>query len=184
MDAMSVSSLWRNYDRKAVPLHTTVIKSEEEENCTIEYVFFNGEATFDGCVRVYGEYYKNKTPNGASVIVMNDVEKPMDRKHVNLFLDRGYHVLLLDFAGERKEKGYFTVYPTTLKRANYFSNPKTLTDTEHKLKTTCWYVWTTVMLRGITFLESKSETDPKKINLFGEKTKYPINKKQRWCKEL
>ena len=63
MDAMSVSSLWRNYDRKAVPLHTTVIKSEEEENCTIEYVFFNGEVTLDGCVRVYGEYYKNKTPN-------------------------------------------------------------------------------------------------------------------------
>lgn len=169
METMSVSSLWRHYNRKDLPLDVTVLKREEEENCTIEYVFFNGEATLDGCVRVYGEYYKNKTPNGASVIVMNDAETLMDRKHVNLFLARGYHVLLLDYAGEREEKGYFTVYPTPLKRANYFTNPNTLTDTEHKLKTTCWYVWTTVMLRGITFLESKSETDPKKINLFGEK---------------
>lgn len=169
METMSVSSLWSNYDRKALPLDTTVLKRAEEENCTIEYVFFNGEATVDGCVRVYGEYYKNKNPNGASVIVMNDVEMLMDRKHVDLFLERGYHVLLLDFAGERKEKGYFTIYPKPLKRANYFQNPATLTDTENKLKTTCWYVWATVMLRGITFLESKSETDATKINLFGEK---------------
>ena len=169
MDAMSVANLWRNYDRKALPLNTAVIKTKDEENCTIEYVFFNGEAIVDGCVRVYGEYYKNKTPNGASVIVMNDVENPLDRKHVDLFLGRGYHVLLLDYAGEREEKGYFTVYPNSLKRANYYKNPQTLVDTETKLKTTCWYVWATVMLRGITFLESKEETDPKKINLFGEK---------------
>lgn len=169
METMSVSSLWRSYDRKALPLDVTVLKSFEEENCTIEYVFFNGEVTVDGCVRVYGEYYKNKTPNGASIIVMNDAEKLMDRKHVNLFLSRGYHVLLLDYAGEREEKGYFTVYPLSLKKANYFANPHTLVDTEHKLKTTCWYLWATVMLRGITFLESKAETDPKRINLFGEK---------------
>ncbi|MBO5224126.1 MAG: hypothetical protein J6C23_06420 [Clostridia bacterium] len=169
METMSVSSLWRHYDRKALPLDVTVLKTAEEENCTIEYVFFNGEATVDGCVRVYGEYYKNKAPNGASVIVMNDAEMLMDRKHVNLFLSRGYHVLLLDYAGEREEKGYFTVYPLPLKKANYFANPKTLVDTEYKLKTTCWYVWATVMLRGITFLESKQETNPKKINLFGEK---------------
>ncbi len=169
METMSVSSLWRNYDRKALPLDITILKSAEEENCTIEYVFFNGEATVDGCVRIYGEYYKNKTPNGASIIVMNDAEMLMDRKHVNLFLSRGYHVLLLDFVGEREEKGYFTVYPTPLKKANYFANRFTLVDTENKLKTTCWYVWTTVMLRGITFLETKSEINPKKINLFGEK---------------
>ena len=169
METMSVSSLWRHYDRKALPLDVTLLKTAEEDNCTIEYVFFNGEATVDGCVRVYGEYYKNRYPNGASVIVMNDAEMLMDRKHVDLFLSRGYHVLLLDFAGEREEKGYFTVYPRPLKRANYFKNPDTLTDTEHKLKTTCWYVWATVMLRGITFLESKSEVDPDRINLFGEK---------------
>ena len=100
METMSVSSLWRHYNRKDLPLDVTVLKREEEENCTIEYVFFNGEATLDGCVRVYGEYYKNKTPNGASVIVMNDAETLMDRKHVNLFLARGYHVLLIDYAGE------------------------------------------------------------------------------------
>lgn len=169
METTSVSSLWRNYDRKALPLDTTVIKTKEEENCTIEYVFFNGEVVVDGCVRVYGEYYKNKKPNGASVIVMNDAKMLMDRKHVDLFLARGYHVLLLDYAGEREERGYFTVYPSSLKRANYFKNPLTLVDTETKLKTTCWYVWATVMLRGITFLESKKETNAKKINLFGEK---------------
>ncbi len=169
MKTMSATSLWKQYDRKALPLDVTVLSTADEANCTIEYAFFNGEATIGGVARIYSEYYRNKKPNGASIIVMNDAEALMDRTHVDLFLSRGYHVLLLDYAGKRSGKGYFTLYPPSLSRADYFLDPTCLTQTGGKLKTTCWYVWTTVMLRGITYLESKSETDPSKINVFGEK---------------
>jgi hypothetical protein len=169
MKSTSVSSLWQGYDRKAIPLDTRLIKSIDEKYCTTEYVYFNGEATVQGCTRVFGMYFRNKTPNGASIIVMNDVAAPLSRKHVDLFLLRGYHVLLLDYAGKRADKGYYTVYPDSLSLANYFLDSDCVVKTSSKLKTTCWYVWTTVMLRGITFLESLPETDASKINLFGEK---------------
>ena len=169
MKSTSVSSLWQGYDRKAIPLDTRVVKTFDEKKCTTEYVFFNGEATVQGCTRVFGMYFRNKTPNGASIIVMNDVTAPFERKHVDLFLLRGYHVLLLDYAGKREDKGYYTVYPDSLSLANYYMDPDCVVKTSSRLKSTCWYVWTTVMLRGITFLESLPETNPGKINLFGEK---------------
>lgn len=169
METTSVSALWERYDRKALPLDVTVLSQKEETLCTIKYLYFNGEGTIYGCTRIYGEYFYNKRPNGASVIVMNDADALMDRRHVDLFLKRGYHVLLLDYVGKRESKGYFTVYPEPLKLANYFMDKNCLTKTDVKLKTTCWYVWTTVMLRGITLLESFPETNPKKINVFGEK---------------
>ena len=79
METTSVSSLWERYDRKALPLDVTVLSQKEETLCTIKYLYFNGEGTIYGCTRIYGEYYYNKRPNGASVIVMNDVEALMDR---------------------------------------------------------------------------------------------------------
>ena len=169
MEITSISSLWNKYDRKALPLDITLLKEVEEKKCKVKYLYFNGEATINGCVRIYGEYYQNKYPNGASVIIMNDAYSLMDRKHVDIFISKGYHVLLLDYAGKRDGKGYFTIYTPSLSLANFFENENCLTKTDVKLKTTCWYIWTTVMLRGITLLESFSETNPKKINVFGEK---------------
>lgn len=166
---MSITSLWERYDRRALPLDVTLLNEKTDKKCTIKSLYFNGEATTEGVVRVYGEYFLNNNPNGASIIVMNNAPDRMSRKHVDVFVEKGYHVLLLDYAGKHDGEGYYTVYPEVFKHANYFLYPDCLWRTETKLKTTCYYVWTTVLLRGITLLESFSETDKKRINVFGDR---------------
>ena len=120
MELITAQALWKDYDLRALPLSETVLSIEHKERYTIEYIYFNGEATVDGCTRIYAQLYTpSSIPSGASVVLMNDVDEPFDTTYVDLLVSCGYTVLVVDYAGKRDE-GRHTLYPQSLSYANYF----------------------------------------------------------------
>lgn len=168
MELFTTATLWKNYDRKAQPLDVTVIDTEEKDGFTIEYVFFNGDPCADGCARIFARFYRALESNGAGVVLMNDVMDVFDETYVNMLLSNGYNVLVIDYVGKRRVELY-TVYPHSLKNSNYFVNPDFVRELPDNPKESCWYVWATLMLRGVTFLESRGEITGR-ISVFGVKT--------------
>ena len=168
MELFTTATLWKNYDRRAQPLDVTVIDTEEKEGYSVEYVFFNGDPCADGCARIFAHYYRPDNPNGAGVVLMNDVMDVFDETYVFMLTSLGYCVLAVDYVGKRRAELY-TVYPHSLKNSNYFVNPDFTKELPDNPKESCWYVWATLMLRGVTFLERRHEITGK-ISVFGVRT--------------
>lgn len=167
MELFTTATLWKNYNRKSQDLDVTVIKQEDSGNCSIKYVYFNGDRCADGCPRIYARYSLSSRSNGAAVVLMNDVEDVFDNTYCDMLLEKGYNVLTIDYVGKRAAELY-TVYPYSLRMSNYFEYPDTVLTLPDNPKESCWYVWATLMLRGITFLEAQPETTGR-ISVFGVK---------------
>ena len=90
MELFTTATLWKNYDRRAQPLDVTVIDTEEKEGYSVEYVFFNGDPCADGCARIFAHYYRPDNPNGAGVVLMNDVMDVFDETYVFMLTSLGY----------------------------------------------------------------------------------------------
>ncbi len=169
MELITAQALWKDYDLKALPLSETILSTEYKERYTIEYVYFNGEAALDGCTRIYAQLYTpSSIPSGAGVVLMNDINEPFDTTYVDLLVDSGYTVLVVDYAGKR-DVGRHTIYPQSLDYANFFGENGgfKLPFSATEAKKSCWYVYATVMARGFVFLQSREEIDKTKISFFG-----------------
>ncbi|MDR0426383.1 MAG: hypothetical protein LBH24_04335 [Clostridiales bacterium] len=167
MELYTPHTLWDNYDRRALPLNPTVLKERAAGSCVRREVYFNGEAAVDGCTRIYGVLFKPiRGANGGGVVYMDGAEAGLDGEVVRRLTDEGYTVLWVDYAGQAAGRSY-TVYPHSLRHANYFENPDCLRRLPQKPKESCFYVWTTVMLRGFTFLEQEAGVFPHKIAYLG-----------------
>lgn len=169
MELITAQALWKDYDLRALPLSETVLSIEHKERYTIEYIYFNGEATVDGCTRIYAQLYTpSSIPSGASVVLMNDVDEPFDTTYVDLLVSCGYTVLVVDYAGKRDE-GRHTLYPQSLSYANYFGEEGgfKLPLSAQEAKQSCWYVYATVMARAFVLLENREGIDKTKISFFG-----------------
>lgn len=168
MELFTTAALWKNYNRRAQPLETTVIHSIEGDKYTTEYVFFNGDPSADGCVRIYAQYIKTNKNNGCGIVLMNDVTDVFDSTYTDMLVELGYNVLVIDYVGKR-DTDLYTVYPYSLRGANYFQFPGTVHTLPDNPKETCWCIWATLMLRGVTFLEQQPEITGK-IGIFGVRT--------------
>lgn len=167
MELMTAQMLWSNHDHRRLPLSETVLRTEICERYTIKEVYFNGDATADGVTRVYARLYTPSCiPTGASVVLMNDIDAPFDTTYINLLTDYGFTVLALDYGGQRQE-GKFTIYPESLESANYLSEKSDFNAYPENPKTSCWFVYATVMLRGYYYLESQPGLDKSRICFFG-----------------
>lgn len=165
---ITAQALWKDYDPFALPLGETVLSEEVTERYTITHLYFNGEATADGCTRVYARLYTPASiPGGASVVMMNDIDDPFNPTYINLLTDCGYTVLALDYAGKRSGER-FTIYPESLCRADFFG-PKAdfLRVPTASPKLTSWYIYACVMMRGYAYLYSRADLDKNRICLFG-----------------
>lgn len=154
MEFLSPQSLWSEYDRKALPLNPSVITVTENDGEVCERLYFSGERTASGVTRIFAKLWLPKEKNPPVIILMHELNENIDCFDASPLLSSGYAVLALDYAGEKDGKERFTLYPKELEFAKYFVNPDTLTLTPQNPKLSCWYVWTTVLLRAITYVES------------------------------
>ena len=170
MELITAQTLWKEYNPRTLPLGESVLSLENRERYTIKHVYFNGEATADGCTRIYARLYiPASIPSGASVVLMNDIETPFDTTYINMLIDCGYTVIVPDYAGKRDGKGMFTIYPDSLSEANYYTRETGFYKLPTNPKTSCWYVYTTIMLRCYVYLESQTWLDKNRISFFGVK---------------
>ena len=119
MELITAQTLWKDFDLRGLPLDETVLSTEIKEHYTVKYIYFNGEATTDGCARVFAQLYTPASiPTGASIVLMNDVSQPFDTLYVDFLCESGFTVLVVDYAGKR-ENGKYTIYPESMNYANF-----------------------------------------------------------------
>jgi len=150
--------LWEGYDRHKLPLNISVISTVEMPECILSNLYFNGEKTLDGVVRIFAKFYKATNIYAArrsAIVVFDDIENGVDGFDAAPYIAQGYSVLVVDYAGVTDFKSRFTLYPPSLDNANFFLYPEKLEDCQEPNKT-CWYAWGCVAMRSITFLESHS----------------------------
>ena len=159
---LSPLSLWKNYDRKVMPLDITVIKENKEAEYLEQFVYFNGEASSNGCTRIFARFLTPQTPTDSVLVIMAEPHQTLESVDCTHILKNNISVLLLDYAGDAFGHNRFTIYPRSLAFSNY--DESTLfapTETPYQ---SCWYIWATVAMRGVTFCEEKGFS---KIGLFG-----------------
>lgn len=136
-----------------MPLSVSVISSEENDGTVLERLYFSGERTAMGVTRVYARLYIPPEKKPPVVIVMDDFSADIADFDARPLTDKGYAVLIVDYAGACDKERY-TIYPKALDFADYFKNPEQIETVPNTVKQNCWYVWTTVLLRALTFVES------------------------------
>lgn len=96
MELITAQTLWKDYNPRNIPLSETVLSTEYTDKYSVKHVYFNGEATGDGCTRIYARLYSPASiPTGASAVLMNDIETPFDPTYIDMLIDCGYTVLAL-----------------------------------------------------------------------------------------
>jgi len=157
---LTPQQLWKDYDRKAVPLGVATVRTGEDAGSFFRTLYFNGERAADGVTRIYAKLYEPKCRFGnAAVIVFDDIRNTVDGFDPALYLNNGFAVLVVDYAGAKAEKERFTIYPKSLAYVNYFLNLSLIEDALTPPKESCWYVFATMALRAVTFLEETGYED-------------------------
>ena len=156
--------LWNNYDRKILPLNKSLVSFSEKDGIKTSYYYFNGEAAADGVTRVYAKLVQPAEKSDTAIIVMDDVYRGIELFDCDKYLDAGFSVLLVDYAGINPNAARYTIYPKSLFLGNAFENPDSINSIGETVKVSSRYIWATDAMRGITFLE---ELGYKKIAMIG-----------------
>lgn len=167
MEVLTPQIIWKGYDASILPLETTVLSDKKTDSARILTAYFNGSTTTDGVVRVFVRCIlplsHKKLP---AVIYMGDAFTSVMDIDPSYYTDRGYAVIMPDFAGVRDEDPRYTLYPKSMDYANF--TPECLTTTPDDLRFNCWMIWAEIAMRAITFAASLTEIDGERIALIGE----------------
>ncbi len=150
---LSPHQLWENYNRSLLPLDVSEISSHKEENHTEKKVYFNGETSVAGCTRIYARYLIPTEKSNKAVIILSEPSEDISSIDFGYFINKGWSVIAVDYAGNAFNRERFTIYPPALEYANF--NSEKLYEVCDNPQKTCHYMWTTVCLRAVTFAESE-----------------------------
>jgi len=145
--------LWQGFDANKLAFGESIVHERVHGNFSEQYVYFNGIESTDGVIRVCCKLYRPlKKPNGAAVLVMDDLYNTIDTFNPADYIAKGFSVLVVDYAGKRSETMRYTLYPPSIGFCNFHLDNATLYNTENPYGS-CWYMWGVVALRAVAFLE-------------------------------
>jgi len=173
---MTPQILWEGYDPESEPLNATLLTLTELSDMLVYTLYFDGEkSAVGGVIRIFANLYvpkkskatkksafsKNqlaeelniKNLTDSLVVVFDDIVKSVNTFDPSLYLNNGFCVLAVDYAGVSDKKSRFTIYPREFKKANYFLHPESIQETDTP-KDSSWYIWQTVALRSCFFAKS------------------------------
>lgn len=154
MKVLTPQQIWENFDRKLDDLNISFIKTiKDSKKNTTNYLYFNGPKENNSFTRVYCKITSPPKPTDTIIFIMADSFKDIDDADIQIFLDRGWATLVVDYAGFNENRERFTLYPKAFDNANYFKHSDNLYDFTIDPQKTCWYIWEQVALRSITLLE-------------------------------
>lgn len=167
MEVLTPQLIWKGYDASVLPLATTVLSDEKTENARVITAYFNGSTTPDGIVRVFARcILPNSRKKLPAVIYMGDAYKSVMEIDPSFYTERGYAVILPDYAGHRDDDYRHTLYPIPMSYANF--TPDCLTTAPKDIRLNCWVIWAQIAMRAITFAASFDEIDSEHVALVGE----------------
>ncbi len=167
MEVLTPQIIWKGYDASILPLATTVLSDTRTDSLRTITAYFNGSTTTNGVVRVFVRcvipLLRKKVP---VVIYMGDAHKSVMDIDPSYYTDRGYAVIMPDFAGERADDPRYTLYPVSMSFANF--TPECLTTEPKDMRINCWVIWAQIAMRTITFAATFGEIDASKVGVVGE----------------
>ena len=156
---VSAVSLWKKFNMKT-PLGESEWGKEERNGVLYSHVSFFGHSVEDGKVRIYARYIRSAKGEHPAVLLIPDVNDLPDEELAEYFLEKGYSVLIPDYAGKMKTDGegvLRTSYPQSLAYGN-FEQAKGFYDMDGMpADQTTWFEWTYVALYAIEYLKSRPE---------------------------
>lgn len=172
---LSPVMLWENFN-PAEPLNESNVGEDVYGNVVYREMYFSGRNTSDVSnaagnsqskdefsnsdrVRIYGVYARSRTTgkrsNKGAILILPDMCDTVNYEVINIYVEQGYSVLMLDYRGEWDGVDNYTKYPQAVAYANYKNVMNNVDDVDMSAKRTCWYEWAAVAKYGITFLKSR-----------------------------
>ncbi|MGI6228658.1 MAG: dienelactone hydrolase family protein [Christensenellales bacterium] len=163
--------VWEGYSPVKEPLEVAIVKTFEEDGIRHTDMYYTVETVKDGKVRGFLRLMAKEELLGkrCPLIAFLPADDSIEEKARKSFLDRGYAVAVIDYAGEAEGKEFFTQYPKSLEYGNLKLAGTRLTKLIESSRDTVWFLWTKVVRRALTVLESQAAVDPSKIVIIGEK---------------
>lgn len=152
---ITFQQFWKDFDRSAGELNTSVVSVSEDGDAVCSYVYFDGLKGDAGVCRVYAKIISPKNGSEKAIIVLNDINKSVDDFDYSAFLSMGFTVIIMDYGGKNDDFVRSTIYPKCFEFANYSLNKNCIFTLPENLHKSCRYVWTALLLRCITFAESE-----------------------------
>lgn len=166
MELLTPQQIWKGYDPSALPLCASILADREAEGRRVVTAYFNGPTTTDGVVRVF---VRCTLPAGKgrypAVVFMPDVGHSAEAD-VEWLADKGYAVIVPDYAGVRDDSPEYTIYPRSLSAANY--TPERLSEYPGDMRFNCWSVWAEVGMRTLSYAASLDFVDGTRLAVMGE----------------
>lgn len=174
----SVTELWSNFDPRAEPLDSQLVREWEQEGVVYRYVTFR-IGTFrhqHACMAAYFGF-----PKGAKAVPgllhLHGGGQRAFLHEVEFYAKRGYACLSINWGGREMEAcepgdpntNWGAVDPTQNNVAGYFNlqpGPIYL-DPQESPRNNNWFLLTQGARRAVTFLEQQQEVDPGKLGVYG-----------------
>ena len=157
---VSAVSLWKKLNLNT-PLGASEWGIEERDGVRYSHVTYSGHKVSDGSVRIYARFAR---PIGGAtkpvVLLLPDAGKGMDEELFGYFLDKGYAVLMPDYAGklpDDTDSDFRTTYPISLDYGNLVRS-RGLDDMDQlQADQTTWFEWLYVALFSVEYLKARED---------------------------
>ena len=159
-------SLWNDFSVNA-SFQESFISELTNDGIVFKSVYFYGRQLESERVRIFANLACPINGNGATIVLVDEPNKPSNMETVSFFAKMGYSVIAPQLMGETDGEENFTRYPELISYANYEQVKDKLFNVEQTAKETCWYEWASVVRCTIAFAKYSFNTD--KIGLVGIK---------------
>ena len=158
---VSAISLWKKYNLSS-PLNAMEWGVEERDGKIYSHLTYFGHEVEDGRVCIYARFGR---PSGEgtcpAILFLPDVEQTVDQELMDYFIDKGYAVLVPDYAGKRTEvdedSPTRTTYPESLDYGNYAKAKGLYSLEDVETEKTSWIEWTYVALYSVKYLRVRKD---------------------------
>lgn len=163
MELFTPQELWKNYNRE-LPVEAAVVKEIKTDGRTERSVYFGGAPCRQGRVRVFARLLLPEEKNPPVIIFLSEKKRNIETAYFD-WVDKGYAVLALDYAGKRAGKLRHTIYPRCVDA--YWERDEIVVP--QNPFTSDRYYWTTCVLHAVTYLEQCDDVDSSRIGLIGDR---------------
>ena len=148
-------ALWKNFNSGLTLMHRS-LGDKIEGGIRYEKVNFAGRDTGEGRVTIFGVLASSATtPSMDGVLLLGDSKQPIMEDLLRLFVEKGYTVLQVDYAGEREGLKDFTRYPEVISYANDEKSGRYKQFVDESADKTSWYEWTAVGIYARKYLAAR-----------------------------
>ncbi|MBQ9485369.1 MAG: hypothetical protein IJU83_00870 [Clostridia bacterium] len=161
---LTPTAVWKDFSIQG-DISAEVLKEYSEKGVAFVHLRIGGRKVADGQVGIYAVMTRKAQLTVApALVVVQDLANGTDLTLARFFAEQGYTVLTVDLAGEtenatenKNAAGFgfapYTIYPESLKYANYDPQAEDIAEISGNAYATCWFEWGRVIRYAVEYLK-------------------------------